>query len=338
MKPVTIWFNKYLSNTWEILAALREARLPEEFRVLCTHPNRRYPGQQHSDVFEREPWGLGQSEYVNYCLDVARRHEVDLFLPGRKLLAIVRARQRFEALGVRVLAAADADTLDLLASKARVYAALQTEDIPLPDYEVVNDLAGFDAAWARMRPRHLLLCYKPAVSVYGIGFHIVADRGPALERLRAGDPVHIRYEDARHKLADKGRFGDLLVMQYLPGPERSVDVLARDGELIRCVVRRKEDQAQVLEDNPELVATVRRLTARFRLTNLFNVQFRDAGGRSYLLEINPRMSGGLPFACRSGLVLPYWAIRLALGSATPEEVPEPRTGIRIPQPEPVSSL
>ena len=83
---------------------------------------------------------------------------------------------------------------------------------------------------------------------------------------------------------------------------------------------------------------MRRLTARFGCSNLFNVQFRDDRRQSYLLEINPRMSGGLPFACRSGLVLPYWAIRLALGTARPEDIPQPRTGIRVPQPQPMSSL
>jgi hypothetical protein len=165
----------------------------------------------------------------------------------------------------------------------------------------------------------------------------VADRPEALQRLEAGDPLYIRHEEARRRLAAKGRFRDLLLMEHLPGPERSVDCLAQGGELLRCVVRRKENNVQVLEDNPELVAVVRRLTARFRLTSLFNVQLRDAGGRSCLLEINPRMSGGLPFSCRSGVMLPLWGIRLALGTASASDIPQPRIGLRIPQLAPVSS-
>lgn len=336
MFPPVVWLNKYLSNTWEIMALLREVCTPDEFRILCSHPWARYPGGDHSDVFEQEPKGLGEEGYVNYCLDVVRRHGVRLFLPGRKLLPILRAREQFESPGARVLASADADTVALLGNKARLYAALDGLDVHIPDYEVIHDLAGFDAAWARLRPRHSVLCYKPAVSVYGLGFHIVVDDDPAFKP-RRGDAVKLPLEDARRGLAREDRLRDLLLMQYLPGPERSVDCLALDGELLRCVVRRKEAGGQVLEDNPELAAVVRRLTRRFRLTHLFNVQFRDSGGKSYLLEINTRMSGGLPFACRSGLVLPYWAIRLALGTASPEEIPQPRTGIWVPQPEPVSS-
>lgn len=337
MPAPLVWFNKYLNNTYDVLALLRRHRRRGEFRILCTHPRPNYPGRRHADHFEREPDGLGDRAYVDYCLDVARRHKVTLFFPGRKRLAIVRAAGRFAELGTRVLAAGDAKTLSLLNHKARMHGTLAGDGYHLPEFAVVNDLAGFDAAWKRLRPRHQLLCYKPAVGVYGLGFKIVADAEPALSRLAAGDPDCITLDAARRALASKGRFPDLKVMQWLPGPEHSVDCLARDGELLRCVVRRKELGAQVIEDYPALVAIVRRLTARFRLSNLFNVQFRDANGEPHLLEINTRMSGGLPFACRAGLDLPLWAVRLALGTATPDDIPQPRSGIRVLQPQPVPS-
>jgi hypothetical protein len=320
----TVWFNKHLSNTWEILALLRAERSPGEFRVLCTHPRQVYQGRHHADAFEQEPIGLGDEAYVAYCLDFARRHDVRLFFPGRKALAVVRAAGRFAALGTAVLAAGDAETIALVNDKATTYAAL-AQDALLPDHAVVRDAAGFDAAYARLRARHRLLCYKPTVSVFGLGFRILT------ESPRADAPLYITPDAASREVGGRGR--ETLLMEYLPGPERSVDCLARDGELLRCVVRRKEPGGQVIEDNPALTDVVRRLTARLRLTNLFNVQFREAGGQSYLLEINARMSGGLPFACRSGVVLPYWALRLALGTAGPDDVPLPRTGLWVPQPE-----
>jgi len=340
MKPATIWLNKNLDNTWEAVRILRQSRRPGEFRILCTHPRRDYAGARHADNFEQEPDGPEVPAYVQYCLDVARRWGVTLFLPGRKTREIVAAREQFELIGTRLLVAGDGPALDLLVSKARAYAALAGEGFRIPDHAVVNDLAGFDAAWRRLRPRHEGLCYKPAVSIYGLGFRIVADQEEFRQRLRAGDPLMITLEDARQRLARQGRFRDLLLMEYLPGPERSVDCLGSDGQLVRCVVRRKEADGQEIEDNPELVALVRRLAARFRLTGLFNVQFRDRGGEPYLLEINPRMSGGLPYSCQSGVALPYWAVRLALGTARPDEVPYPRFGAWVPVAalEPATSL
>ena len=60
------------------------------------------------------------------------------------------------------------------------------------------------------------------------------------------------------------------------------------------------------------------ITRKLKLNAVFNIQFKDAGKVSYLLEVNPRISGGAPFTARSGLVLPYWAIRLALGTVRAE--------------------
>lgn len=325
METPTVWFNKYLSNTWEVLALLREARSPGEVRLLGSHPRPTYRGRHFADAFEPEPGGLGPDAYVEFCLDFARRHGVRLFVPGRKVVPIVRAAGRFAALGTTVLAAGDVEAMALVNDKARTYAALEGAGVPLPDYALVRDEATFDDAYPRLRARHPMLCYKPAVSIFGLGFRILSANGPA------DGPYHITPDGGRREIGARRR--ETLLMQYLPGPERSVDCLARDGQLVRCVVRRKEPGGQVIEDRPDLVEAVRRLTVRFRLTHLFNVQFRDGGGRSYLLEINPRMSGGLPLACRSGVVLPYWALRLALGTATPDDVPSPRAGLWVPQPE-----
>ena len=73
----------------------------------------------------------------------------------------------------------------------------------------------------------------------------------------------------------------------------------------------------------------RRLTRHFGLTGVYNIQLREMAGVNYLLEINGRMSGGLHFAHFSGLNFPYWAIQLLLGRCCPEDVPVPRTGLRV---------
>ncbi|HYH65002.1 MAG TPA: ATP-grasp domain-containing protein [Urbifossiella sp.] len=329
MPAPTVWFNKYLANTGEVAARLRRDRVPGEFRVLVSHPRPGYRGRRHADHFEDEPDGLAADRYVEFALDFAARHGVTLFFPGRNVLPVAAAHDRFAAVGTRVSAAGDAATIRLVNHKAKLAAAV--DDVPgvrLPAYEVVTDRAAFDAAFARLRARHARVCYKPATSVYGIGFHVISEH--------SDHPNAITLADARERFG-VGRFADLLVMEYLPGPERSVDALAVNGELVGAVVRRKGHGWQLIEENPRLVEVVRRLAARLGLTGLFNTQFRDAGGEPHLLEINPRMSGGLPLTFRSGVNLPLWAVRLALGTATVADVSAPRTGFRVPQPVPARS-
>lgn len=331
METPLVWFNKGLSNAWEVYSQVRQACQPGELRILCTHPRRHYPGRHHADLFEQEPSGLGSEAYLAYCLDIISRYRPSLFVPGRKLLEIARAAPVLARAGTKILLPAGADVLEALANKARTYARLRGLGEIVPDHIVFRTVDELDAGLAWMRERRLPCCYKPAVSVYGLGFHTLPETGAP------GGPFAITLAKAREEVARAGGREHLL-MPYLPGPERSVDCLAWKGRLLQCVVRRKEEGGQVLEANEELARWVREITGRLGLSYLFNVQFRSRGGKPFLLEINARMSGGMPMTAHSGVVLPLWALRLGLGAAQPEEVPTPATGAWVPQPEPASSI
>jgi hypothetical protein len=329
----TVWYNKNFSGVAGLLDAVRDAAAGQDWRLVASHTHDDVPACAAADHFEVEPRGLTGAPYVEFCLDFVRRHAIDVFVPGKEAGPVTRERHRFAEAGCRLVVAADADTLALLDDKEATYAAAAQPPVAVPPHEVVVDLAGFDAAYARLRERHAAVCFKPVKSVYGRGFRVVVENGSPLDRLLDGDLTRIGIDDARRWFGSQPRFRRLMVMPYLPGPERSVDCLAAGGELAACVSRRKpsEGGAQWLEDGGPVLDAVRWLTRRFELDAVYNVQFRDMDGVPYLLEINPRMSGGLNAACLSGVAFPYWAVRLALGTATPADVPRPRTGLRVAQ-------
>jgi hypothetical protein len=139
MAPPTVWLNKSFSSTFNVVETIREAE-PGAFRILCTHTNPHVPALKIADAAEAEPKNLDEGDYLAYCLDVVRRHGVAVFVPGKNLRSLAAARGRFEALGCRVVAAAEPETLDLLGDKARLYAALEPGLVHVPAYRVVNDL------------------------------------------------------------------------------------------------------------------------------------------------------------------------------------------------------
>jgi hypothetical protein len=335
MRPITVWLNKNIASTFNLVEILRAADTDGQFRIVCSHPNPYLPLRTVCHEFIAEPGGLAEPAYVEYCLDFIKKHKVNVFLPGRGIRPIVAARQRFEELGVKLVAAADAPTLRLLGNKARLYADLPPGVTRVPDFHVVNTLKEFDAARRKLKKAGHTACFKPCVGVYGLGFKIVTPHGKALDRMLNGSTLKIDVREARHLFGSRRRFRELMVMEYLPGRERSVDCLAVDGELVCCVVRKKSistEGLQTLEKNAGLVEVVRALTAHFRLNAMFNIQFKeDDKERLCLLEINPRMSGGLHYSCLSGVAFPYWAIRLALGTATPRDVPKPKLGFQAAQ-------
>jgi carbamoylphosphate synthase large subunit len=131
-----------------------------------------------------------------------------------------------------------------------------------------------------------------------------------------------------------------------------VDILARSGEIIALMARRKpvagrvrisstsltewvdEGPHQILDRQPEVEVMARQLVAHFRLGGLLNIQFRSRAERPErpcVLEINGRMSGGLSYVALTGLNLPALAVKIALleqGMLLPE-IPEPRLPMRV---------
>ncbi len=349
MSATRVWFNKGFSSTYNVLAAIREADTGDDYRLLASHTHPEFAALAVADEVEIEPPKVFGRAYVDWCLGVCKRRGVDVLWAAKSAARLAESAHEFERIGTRVLVAGRPDVLRLVDHKAKFYASLPHEVVPLPSYAVVRTLEEFDAAWARLRALHTKLCVKPAVSVFGLGFRVVEERGSDLDRLLDGQVTSIGLSELRRLLGERPQFRDLMLMQYLEGPERSIDALAHEGRLVAAVVRRKASRqggAQHLEDNPGAVEVARKLAERLQLSGIFNFQLRDAAGVPYLLELNPRMSGGLHFANESGVVFPYWALQLFTGRVRPEDVPEPRAGARVqqvnvgfalpvPQPEPV---
>jgi len=336
MTKKTVWFNKNLSGIYHILGHLKASDAASRFRTLCTHTLPSFIGFCSADCAEVEPLHIDDEGYLRYCLDVCARHEVAFFFPGRRAAFLAERRESFDRVGGRLFTAGDAATLRLLDRKDRLYAALQAGELAalVPPHRVVENAEGFDAAVASLREQFDRLCVKPLSGMFGQGFRVLIDDDEGLNRLLGGDGSKMGLAYFRHLLAEAGNFRPLLVMPFLDGVERSVDALAVKGDLLRCVVRRKahDDGAfQLIEEHPEAVAATAALTRALWLDALFNVQFREHEGKVYLLEINGRMSGGLVFSNLTGLDMPYWALRLAAGDCTREEIPMPRTGFYIAQ-------
>lgn len=283
---------------------------------------------------------MTDAEYMEWCLDFAAKLGVNIFVPSRGSIQAALMKDRFLAAGVRLMLPGDAAALTAMHHKAKLYEILADSEcafgyIPIPDWRVVNNLDELETAYAQLRARHDSVCFKPATGIFGHGFRRIVETGSALERLMKGGPYtatsEIGMDEIRTIFGNAGRFDDLMLMPYLDGKERSVDCIAHEGRLVACINRFKvSHDTQEMEKNARIEEFIQLICARLHLSGMFNVQFRDHGSEHFLLEINPRPSGGLHKACKAtGFALTYWAVRVALGLTLPEDVPQLRTGSKI---------
>lgn len=345
-----VWFNKCFSSVHGVLRQLRSDWGPGLF-LIGSHTEPDFAPLSACDLAVTEPVGLDSPAYVKWCLDFCERNRVDVFIPGRMREAIADRRADFEAKGIAVIVAGDGETLRLLEDKGRFLEQLP-DGVAAHDFHRVREWTSFFSACETLKAAGKGVCFKPAVGTFGTGFLIIDDSLSPLKRLMRSEAHRISMGELRGILADCGQFPEMLVMEYLDGSEFSVDVLAEKGEVLAMVCRRKpfngrirvagkssmtrvhEGQSQVLAREPEIEEMVRKLARHFHLGGLFNVQFRSSAElpeKPRLLEINGRMSGGLPYIGLSGLNLPLLAVRLAMrkpGDPMPE-IPEPRLPLRV---------
>lgn len=311
-----------------LIPSLRENDLShEQFEILSTHVEDRRELIEASDYFELEPISINAQEYIEYALNFVERHEIGVLLANRyaRNLADAEVRARFERLGCRLILAGSSSTMRLIENKADLFSRL-SGCVSLCQYIVARSKQEFSGLCQELLAVHGTICTKPVRGKGGRGFMVISERagGFGVESFTVAQAAEI--------LQTEIPFVPQMMMPFLSGPERSIDCLAYRGKLLRAIVRVKYPNCdhELLEDNPELLQTVSRITMELDLDGLFNIQFLDAGsGERFFLEVNGRMAGGIYFSFHSGLNLVYWAVRLALGTAEPGDIPLPRLGVVV---------
>lgn len=307
-----IWFNQTSATTVFTIRDLKATPEARHVTVLCTHRDPASPLFQAADGWSVEPAHLSGDGYVDWALRFCEVHRVDLLVPRREIAAIARRADEFDALGTRLLIAT-ASRFDELEDKAATYRAASALGIPVPRFELASDHETYVRAYHQLVHEGHRVCHKPVRGIGGRGFRIVEDRARrADELLGATDLREITLAEAETLLRGPGVVPTLIVSEYLPGPEFSVDCLAHDGKLLHAIVRAKmTSQVQHIVEVPVLVDHARTLARAFDLDSLFNVQFRDAVNPR-LLEVNPRAAAGLHHGAGAGQL--WEAIRLAFGA------------------------
>jgi carbamoyl-phosphate synthase large subunit len=221
----------------------------------------------------------------------------DVLLPtvDDELRPLARARAAFGAAGVALLMAPDS-ALEVTLDKLRL-AECCVGTVRVPRTEVLGP-AVEPASW------DYPVIVKPRTGSGSRGIVTVAS---------AAD------------LAAMDRSLTLLVQEYLPGEEYSIDVIADTaGHVIAAVprIRARVDSgvsvgSRTVRD-PELEQFGQDVVKVTGLTFVCNVQCRrDRQGRPALLEVNPRVPGTLGLTIASGVDMPRIALDALLGRPVP---------------------
>jgi biotin carboxylase len=328
-----VWFNRWFTTVSHNMDMIRVNPDNRKFIIYGSHPNKDTLYLQNCDYAFMEP-DISGEEYIDFCLDFCQKHLIDIFIPRKENILISKKINRFEALGVKVLVCPDFELMEMLDNKATTYQSIMEKGIAgttifsIPDYYVVNNIEDFKRAYEMLKEKGHTVCFKPTVGEGANGFRVIKDQIESINQLfYQGIGYRIPYQFACEILSQQETFPDLMVLEFLEGREYSIDCLASPEQLYVAIPRMKGDgRVRELVEHQDLISLASDFFDEYKLPYVFNIQVKYNNGIPKLLEINPRMSGGVHFSCLSGINLPYLAIKILLGEKIDRL--QPKFGIR----------
>ncbi len=118
---------------------------------------------------------------------------------------------------------------------------------------------------------------------------------------------------------------DLIIQEYLPGIEYTVDLLCgKQGEFIVAVPRERVRTSGGLSQTgktvhrEDIINNCKKIADKLKFFGPINLQFKeDTSGTAKITEINPRFSGGLPITYAAGVNAPLLLLKILYDEQIP---------------------
>ena len=301
-----------------IIKCLQEEKL---FKIFVADANTDVIGKYLGDEFETIPFA-DSPEFVDKLLSICKQHNIQIILPlvTKELIPLSSRINEFEAIGTKVLISTQS-SLEIANNKSKLYEFLQWRGIAVPAFKIVETIEQFKEAVTALGYPEKEVCFKPSVSNGSRGFRIISEKINELDLLLNYKPAStfISFKNAIEILSS-GTFPELLVVEYLPGEEFSVDCLANHGASVLIVPRLRKKmingisvEGEIVEEK-NIINYCRQIIKELQLHGNIGIQVKKADSDEFLiLEINPRVQGTIAAALGAGINFPVLAVKQEIG-------------------------
>lgn len=304
----SIWFMEGLSSQRDIIIAVKEVRDTQSlsFNIIASHRGSRPEITSVADISFVEPKNdLDRLEFIKSVIGL---HNVVSIHGGRNCRWLEEHREEIQALGVSLTTGSTSLNMHEIADNKVLFARfMEQHGLPVVPSILINNVQELENQISLRVAKGELVCIKPAVGIYGIGFWILSPKVSPMAAFSNPDNRKVTpdmYLTALRKLNSSDLPEPLVLMPYLPGSESSIDMVAENGKVLAAVSRRKESSVQFIEQSGVAFELAKACALKMNADGLVNVQTRnDDQGNPFLLEINMRPSGGVCFSRACGINL-----------------------------------
>lgn len=257
-------------------------------------------------------------DFIKVIKQLSLKLKVTHILPlvTRELFKFSKEKSAFEKLGIKVLVS-NPEGLNIANDKGLTYLTLQENNIATPDFRITHTLADLEAAVKELGYPAKPVTIKPCVSNGSRGFRVLEEKISA----NAASFFNEKPNTTSSTLNDilellKGYdIPPMLVSEYLPGDEYSIDCVVKNGKAIITLPRKRTEIRAGISvrgefiKNDEIIKYCEKIVEALNLEGNIGLQVKQADDGTFkLLEINPRVQGTIVSALGAGVNLPLLAI------------------------------
>lgn len=309
-----------------VLQSLQESKYEIITIGIDNDPNA--TGQYFCNFFYESPLGNSKN-YIKFISEICKKHSVDFIIPTSDEEAVALSNAAHNLMPTRVLAV-NKETVNIFASKADTFRALEKHKLPHPKWQIANNIDEALNSIYEFISTLGSVVVKPSSSR---GSRNVYQYG--LNKSMKDEDIKKILEVAKIELEEAGKIFPLIAMEQLYGPVHDIDMLAFKGEPIGVFPRRrvnsdKPNEGHILLNNQKFIDLGCEIIKKFNLSWLYDCDFMfNTHGEPIIIEINPRQSGSIAVVLASGYKLMDALIDLAINNETKLNTKIPKKEIKI---------
>lgn len=293
-----------------------------EIRIVGVDMNPFPSGRALVDAFYPAP-SASSDDFISSVLDICLQEKVDVVVPivTRELMKFAEAKSRFKDQGI-LISVLDKDILGIVNDKLNLLEALKEHGIQTPQFKVIEDVSELRLACEELGYPDKPVCIKQTQGNGSRGIRFIDKSKSRYDLFLNEKPnsMYISYEEMELTLKERDSIPKLLVMEYLPGQEYSVDLLVERGRTIFSVGRYNSKVISsipvecTLEYRKDVIDMSEAISSAMRLTGNIGLDFRyDVDNKPQIMEINPRLTATIVTPAAAGVNMPYLGIKQLLG-------------------------
>ncbi|MBN2230621.1 MAG: ATP-grasp domain-containing protein [Candidatus Thorarchaeota archaeon] len=281
-------------------------------------------------------------EWPSRIIAAAEREKAEVLIPIRTddLAPLARNIKRLRELGIEpTLPSEDANLIETLYNKVELYTAVERLNLETPNHYVVTNIDELEKACERLGYPDVPICIKPAVADGSRGFRIL-DETKDREKMFFSEKPDSTYSDLETIKETLGEsFRKMLIMEFLPGREYTIDILCQKGNVyavlprLRSVMTGGITTGAILakDDHFDFIRQFsEKIVNGFNLSYNIGIQLReDREGNLKLLEMNPRLQGTTIISVEGGVNIPEIMVDMALGTFNSDFEPKIKWGLKL---------